>query len=265
MGNVGQSQKKVLGHNESVETFDHLGYRVEKGYVYQLRAPIDPSEDKLKPVYYGNVPHHHNNPLLIFIETFLRNPQHTGAYNVMQSVIYNENPHAVLLIIEHPPNQKGKRFKNAYLCESTAGTLAFARKGLPHLLPFDNQVFDHDDMLDLTRLPEGSEFRECLQNFKDNQLEILACSVCSVRLADTWLVSCGHMVMCVTCARNVSTCPMCRIAIPSKGRFVLPEVFRTSDLITKAELEYTMDALKVVQKETGWILGELQLGDQGIF
>ena len=231
------------------------------GYVYELMESEDPSEDKLKPVFRGGIPNHYDNPLLVFINAFLQGNASTTTYRVVYSVQYSTQPPAILLIIASPPDSKTSR---AYLCESTHGyPLAFVSRGLPYCLPLDmngDLVLDANGVLDLTCLP-GGDFRGCLQNFEDHQMESMACIVCATHLANTWFVTCGHMVTCKICARRVHKCPTCRVRIPDRGRFVLPDFLRTSNWIPRGTLESTLDTLEVLHNDPGWILSAEQLAD----
>ncbi|KAK7493122.1 hypothetical protein BaRGS_00015643 [Batillaria attramentaria] len=46
----------------------------------------------------------------------------------------------------------------------------------------------------------------------------LRCKVCLSEPIDTILVPCGHLVVCETCARNVTQCPLCRERIRATAK-----------------------------------------------
>ena len=100
-------------------------------------------------------------------------------------------------------------------------------------------------------------------------IESLKCIVCMSRFANIWLRSCGHLNMCVTCARLVYSCTTCRKRIPIDGRWLLPESLCASNFITARNLNNALkgvaqsvkDEIQVVRNESGWFLSEEQLSD----
>ena len=100
-------------------------------------------------------------------------------------------------------------------------------------------------------------------------IESLKCIVCMSRFANIWLSSCGHLNMCVTCARLVYSCTTCRKRIPIDGRWLLPESLCASNFITARNLNNALkgvaqsvkDEIQVVRNESGWFLSEEQLSD----
>ena len=126
-------------------------------------------------------------------------------------------------------------------------------------------------MVDLVLLqkPGGdNEFLGSLKGFME-YIELLKCNVCMSRFANIWLRSCGHMIMCVTCARLMDFCTNCRKPIPVDGRWLLPESLRIANHIPEGKLndilkdvpQSVKDEIQVVRNETGWFLSEEQLSD----
>jgi len=52
--------------------------------------------------------------------------------------------------------------------------------------------------------------------------EMFLCRVCMDRTIDSVLLKCGHVVCCMSCAEQLSTCPVCRQDAPVAHKLFLP-------------------------------------------
>ena len=187
------------------------------------------------------IPDDARDPLWWFINAFLRNDRtYRTTLHVHQYVEYSlDPPPAILLIIQRPYQPK-----RAYICE---------RGGTEKRLPSSLSTYMAHDILDISRLPP-CELLYCLRRFVDS-----FCVICHTTMANVWL-SCGHVVMCVTCARLTLFCPRCHTPIPDAGCFYLPPnvIPPTPHMSTYPRAFVTGGNL--VQRE-GWILSKANLNE----
>ena len=55
-----------------------------------------------------------------------------------------------------------------------------------------------------------AHLRKCLDERSSNMEENRLCCVCFEKERDVLLQPCSHLALCVTCANQVETCPICR-------------------------------------------------------
>lgn len=63
------------------------------------------------------------------------------------------------------------------------------------------------------------------------------CQVDLVSSADTLLLPCGHVKMCVTCAQKCSRCPFCKVAVHDRKKMQVVEMEDNVDLMEFAKCD----------------------------